>query len=174
MKADLYSPLTAEECKKAKELLLKNWGEQISNIFMLGLLLGIRISDLLNLKFSDLINNKISLIDSNRNFRVNSEVYVSPIVKEIITEIRNKHPTDEYIFQSRHRTNCKQPKPLSNQYVYKAFKDISDRMNVKLSAKSIRNTYIKSLTEAVKPESHNPVFSYSSLKKSLGHAPSKK
>jgi len=174
MNADLYPPLTAEESKKAKELLLKDRGEQISNIFMLGLLLGIRISDLLNLKFSDLINNKILPTDSNRSYRVNSEIYNSPVVKEIITEIRNKHPTDEYIFQSRKISNCKKPKPISKQYVYKAFKDISDRMNVKLSAKSIRNTYIKSLTKAVKPENHNPVFIYSSLKKSLGPIHSKK
>tara|TARA_R110002012_G_scaffold76827_2_gene194227 strand:+ start:22325 stop:22849 length:525 start_codon:yes stop_codon:yes gene_type:complete len=174
MKADLYSTLTAEECKKAKELLLKNWGEQISNIFILGLFLGIRIKDLLNLKFSDFINNKKLLIASNRSCHVNTNIYVSPEVKEIIAEIRNQHPTDEYIFQSRHRTNCKQTKPISKQYVYKAFKNISDQMNVKLSAKSIRNTYIKSLIEAVKPENHNPVFIYSSLKKSLGHIHSKK
>lgn len=158
MKTDLYPPLTAEECRKAKELLLKHWGEQISYFFMLGLSSGLSINNLLNLKFSDLVNNKILLIDSNRNYFVDSEAYASPLVKEIITEIRKKYHADEYIFQSRNNSNCKKPKPISKKYVYKVFKNISVQMNVKLSDKSIRNTYIKSLTEAVKPENHNPVF----------------
>jgi integrase len=144
---ELYIPKTEEEIKKVEDLLLSHCGTQMRDIWRLGLVLGLRINELLQMKFSDL-NGEISQIELSKT-RQNSisSIHLSPTVKEIILSIKKQHPLDKFVFQSRSSRNIKnrESKPISRQAVYKAFKEVGDILNVKLSPHSMRRAAVINL-----------------------------
>jgi integrase len=148
---EIYTPQTPEEILKVKDLLFKNCGSQMRDFWTLGAALGLRINELLQMKFDDLdldcdqSSLKYTFQKSRNNKTIS--INVPSIAKEVISNIKKEHPKDTYVFQSRNSRNRlnKEHKPISRQAVYKAFKDVGEVLNERLTAHSMRRVFAKDL-----------------------------
>ena len=147
--ANIYIPKTGEEIKKIEGLLSSHCGTQIKDIWRLGICLGLRINELLQMKFSDLNGDILQVELSKSRHNSISNIHISPSAKEIISSIKKQHPKDKFVFQSRNSRNIKnrESKPISRQAVYKAFKEVGDILNVKLSPHSMRHAAVLNMLQ---------------------------
>ncbi len=145
MTINLYTPKTKEEIQKIENLLLSLHGTQIKDVWKVGLCLGLRIDELLPIEFKDINNDTLQLkIYKTRNNNT-SIIHITPRVKEIILSIRNRHPMDEFVFQSHNKLDIKNKvsKPISKQAIHEAFKNVGEILNMKISPNSMRHTAVK-------------------------------
>jgi integrase len=144
--------VTVSEVHLIENLFLKHFGPQMADLWILGVQTGLRIGELLQLRFTDLNVDTLdlSIFDNKCKTPKNNCIRLSSEASKVILKIRKNHPKDIYVFQSRNSRsviNIK-PKPISRQAVYKAFKDISDILNRKLSPNIMRRlAAIKLMTE---------------------------
>jgi integrase len=149
MNTELYIPRTGEEIKKVEDLFLRHCGTQVKDIWRLGTCLGLRINALLQIKFSGLDGDILQIEPStNPNNRI-SKIHLTPTAKEIILSIKKQHPLDTFVFQYRNSRNIKNRefKAISQQAVSKAFKEVGDILNVKLSPHSMRLVAVNNLSQ---------------------------
>ena len=141
MNTELFIPKTAEEMKKIEDLLLMHCGTQIRDFWRLGMLLGCRTNELLQVKFSDLNDDTLQIQFSKTRQNSISNIHLTPEAKEIILSIKKQYPQDRFVFQSRKSRNIKnkEPKPISRQAVYEAFKKVGDDLSVKFTPHSMRH-----------------------------------
>ncbi|AWB57458.1 tyrosine-type recombinase/integrase [Colwellia sp. Arc7-D] len=141
MNTELFIPKTAEEMKKVEDLLLIHSGAQIRDFWRLGVFLGCRINELLQVKFSDFNGDTLQIQFSKTRQNSISNIHLTPEAKEIILSIKKQYPQDKFVFQSRKSRNIKnkEPKPISRQAVYEAFKKVGDNLSVKLTPHSMRH-----------------------------------
>jgi integrase len=134
--------VTLSETHLIEKLFLKHFGEQMADVWILGTSTGLRIGELLQLRFSDLNVETLdlSIYSTKDRTQKKTSIHLSNETTDVILRIRRNHPTDTYVFQSRNsrRVINIKPKPISRQAVYKAFKDISDIVNKKLSPNVMR------------------------------------
>jgi integrase len=141
MNNELFIPKTEEERKKVEDLLLKHSGTQIRDLWRLGLLLGCRINELLQIKFSDLNDDSLQIQFLKTRHNNMSNISLTPEAKEVIINIKNQYPQDEFVFQSHDSKNIKdrESKPISRQAVYRAFKKVGVELGVKLTPQTMRH-----------------------------------
>ncbi len=132
--------ITDEDTLKLVPILLKkHHGQQFQDIWVVGVNLALRISDLLNIKYSDISNNRLRITESKTNKNV--DIPLNKKAASVIKSIMNQHPDCVYLFQSRASRNLSgRIKPLSRQSVSAAFKDVGEMVDVKLSSHSLRKT----------------------------------
>ena len=130
-------------------MLLKHCGSQIKDIWKLGLLLGLRIDELLQLQFSDLTEDSLYIKQFKARTHSIATISLHPKGKALILNIKKQHPTDKFVFQSRNSRNIKnkEAKPISRQAVYRAFKEVGDIMEVKLTPNSIRHAFAANIVK---------------------------
>ena len=148
MDKEIYTPRTQEEIKKIENLILKHCGTQMRDVWRLGVQLGLRIDELLQIKFEHIVNNNLSrltVIKTRNNESLTTNL--SPVAVEVVSNIRKEYPTDTYVFQSRNSRNRanKEPKPISRRAVVKAFSNIGELLNVRLTANSMRQIFVTKL-----------------------------
>ena len=106
---------------KSMRTMLK--GESLRNelLFVFGINVGLRISDILKLKYSDLVYPNLKVKDScsitEKKTGKTNKFYIGPIVKKLLENyIKETNPEslDEYIFKSRKGKN----KPISRQHAW--------------------------------------------------------
>ncbi|PCH94701.1 MAG: hypothetical protein COB83_10820 [Gammaproteobacteria bacterium] len=160
MITELFIPKTSEEMKKVEDLLLKHSGTQVRDIWRLGLLLGCRINELLQIKFSDLNGEELHIQFSKKRFNSISNISITPTAKKIILNIKMQYPQDDFVFQSRNSRNIKnrEPKPISRQAVYEAFKKVGDDLSVKFTPHSMRHAAAWQLFSNFNSSSDIPTF----------------
>lgn len=84
--------------KLVSHLLTRTYGQQMADIWNVGLNLALRISDLLSVKFSDIQNDRITLREGKTGKL--ATIKLNDKAKEIIERIRIENPTHVYLFQS--------------------------------------------------------------------------
>ncbi|AEB77547.1 site-specific integrase [Clostridium botulinum] len=106
---------------KAMRTYLK--GESIRNelLFVFGINVGLRISDILKLRFSDLVYPDFKIKDSclitEKKTGKSNRFYIGPIIKKVLEtyiQIAKPESLDEYIFKSRKGVN----KSISRQHAW--------------------------------------------------------
>jgi integrase len=144
---EIYTPLTSTDALKVENLLFKCSGSQMRDLWKLGVVLGLRISELLQLKLEDFYfeGDKCVLkytpqkTYNNKTLSIN----VPAILNDVISNIKKDHAADTYLFQSRNSRNSrnKEPKPVSRQAVYKAFNEVGEILNERLTPHSMRRFF---------------------------------
>ena len=121
-------------------LLEIRFSKQISRVWLFGLNVGLRISDLLSIKFSD-INNDRLLIKESKTGKV-ANIKLNNKAVKIMKEIKGEHPMHIYLFQSYRNQQSlnKAPAPLSRRSIAKAFYEVGLETNIALGTHSLRKT----------------------------------
>jgi len=128
---------TKKQIKCIEDLFYKHFGAQMRDVWNLGLCTGLRLNELLILRFADFDIDTLELTICEAK---KMKISMSNEALAIILKIRRQHPTDEFIFQSRRSRNVIniEPKPISNQAIHKAFKDVAGILNEKFSPRTMR------------------------------------
>ncbi|PWW39473.1 phage integrase family protein [Idiomarina loihiensis] len=138
--AEVQAVKDLDQVKLIGHLLLKTYGQQIADIWNVGLNLALRISDLLSIRFSDIQGDRLVLRESKTG-KVAS-IKLNDKARTIIERIRSEHPDHTYLFQSyRNRWSINQsPRPLSSRYVNRAISMIGEEVGLDLGTHSMRKT----------------------------------
>lgn len=131
---------TTRDIHAITTLLEKHHGQQMRDVWVLGLNLALRISDLLSIKFSDIDNNFLKIKEGKT--RKLATIKLNSTATEIIDRIKQDHPDSEFVFQSRRSRNIDKSKPnaITRQAVANAFKEVGDIVGIQLSTHSMRKT----------------------------------
>ena len=115
--------------------LLKFFGERERDVWVFGINTALRISDLLNIRFSDIQGDTLPL----REAKTGKQRTIKLNEKALQVIERRRLLGDEYLFQANSR-NVKAVKPVSRQYIARAFKDVGDHLGLNISTHSMRKT----------------------------------
>lgn len=126
--------------KLVSHLLSRTYGQQMADIWNVGLNLALRISDLLSVKFSDIQGDRLTMREGKTGKL--ATIKLNDRAKTIIERIRIENPDHEYLFQSyRNRWSLnKGPRPLSRRYVSRAIASIGEEVGLPLGTHSMRKT----------------------------------
>lgn len=138
--AEVHAIKQRETVGRIGELLHQQFGQQMADIWNVGVNLALRISDLLSVRFTDIENDRLILTESKTGKTAN--IQLNDKAKGILQRIRQEHPAHEYVFQSyrNHQARYQGSKPLSRRAVTKAFSAIGDKLNLALGTHSMRKT----------------------------------
>lgn len=79
-------------------LLERHFGQQMADVWNIGLNLALRISDLLAIKFSDIDGDRLNIIEQKTGKR--ASIKLNPKTLALIEAIHQRHPEHVYLFQS--------------------------------------------------------------------------
>ena len=138
--AEVQAVKDLDKVKLVGYLLEKTYGQQIADVWNIGLNLALRISDLLSIRFSDIQGDRLILREGKTGKL--ATIKLNEKVRTTIGRIRAEHPDHVYLFQSyrnRWSTN-RAPKTLSRRYVSQAISMIGEEVGIKLGTHSMRKT----------------------------------
>ncbi|MBR9728290.1 site-specific integrase [Shewanella intestini] len=121
-------------------LLKRHYGQQMADVWEIGLNLALRISDLLATRFSDIRGDKLCITEQKTGKQ--AKILLNDKTKSLIEAIRQRHPDHVYLFQSHrsHQVQRTEPKPLSRRAVTKAFAFVGEDIQLALGTHSMRKT----------------------------------
>jgi len=141
-----------------ERLYEKNY--KIEAIWILGLQIGLRISQLLSIQYEDVDFDSQLLISIDvKTCRLNNLILNGKAI-EVINRLRELNPNDEYLFQAT-GNRVAGIKPVSRQYVTKCFSQVASNLKINLSTHSMRKTRGYML--------HKQTNNLAYVRKSLGH-----
>lgn len=119
---------------KGLKIIKTDKNYKLGFLIVLGINVGLRISDLIKITFEDLENDSIILIESKTNKK--RIIKLNDNVKKafILLKERNKNNTG-YVFTSNQNT------VISSQYVNRKLKEIFGTKNLSISSHSLRKTF---------------------------------
>lgn len=143
-----------------RDFLTKHYGTHYSDIWMLGVNIALRISDLLNLTMEDarvgISTGCIVVLEQKTAYRTKNKgteneerfrtkvrpryIQINKTAAEILRNRLDSHPGDEYLFQSHCNRAGGQAKALTRQAVYYAFREAGNSIGVKIGTHSMRKT----------------------------------
>lgn len=115
----------------------KHYSLKVVCIWELGLNLALRISDLLDIKYTDINDGYLTITESKTNKE--AKIHLNTKAVDIIKSLRDANPNDTYLFQAT-GNRVVGVKPLSRQYVTKAFKEVADIVSIHIGTHSMRKT----------------------------------
>ena len=129
---------TRDEINSITHLLKKVGGQLYSDVWKVGINLGLRISDLLSLKYSDLDLENRTLRLKEQKTGKNKEIRLNNTVVEIVERRRNELQKDEWLFQVH--SNRKKNSPISRYSVSKKFQEVGEIVGIQLGTHSMRKS----------------------------------
>ena len=96
--AEVQAVKSLDTVKLISHLLDRHYGQQMADIWNVGLNLALRITDLLSIRFSDIQDDRLLLKEGKTGKLANIKLNQKTI--EIIHRIKTEHPTHLYLFQS--------------------------------------------------------------------------
>tara|TARA_R110001583_G_scaffold1612_7_gene12722 strand:- start:1616 stop:2137 length:522 start_codon:yes stop_codon:yes gene_type:complete len=142
-----------EMLERISVLLEKHHSIQMANIWKLGIITGLRLSNILEIKLENISSEK-AFITKNKSLNGEmQEVILSSEALKIINSIRKANPDSEYLFQSLRSRNVtnKESRPLTRQAVNFAFKEVGDMLNIQLTPNMMRHSYITQFLSHLTP-----------------------
>jgi integrase len=137
---DVEAVKTKEEILIVERLLRAHHGDMYGDIWRIGVNVALRISDLLAIRYEDLdLDSQLfSLIEGKtgkaRHVRLNNTAL------SLIQKRREQYPDDIYLFQVHSNRTASIVKPVSRVSVARAFKDIGDRIGIRIGTHSMRKS----------------------------------
>lgn len=115
----------------------KNYRDYV--LFMTGLHLGLRISDILELKVKDVKNRDHIYIREEKTDKEN-KIIINSELKEIFDKHIKGKPLNQYLFK---RDRGKKNKPISRQRVWQILNELADEFEYKdpIGCHSLRKTF---------------------------------
>lgn len=138
--AEVEAVKSRDTVKLVSHLLKRTYGQQLADVWDIGLNLALRISDLLSIRFSDVQEDRLTLRESKTG--KTATIKLNDKARAVIDRIRVDNPAHIYLFQSyRSRWSLsKSPKPLSRRYVLNAISSIGEEVGLTLGTHSMRKT----------------------------------
>lgn len=138
--AEVSAVKSIDKINLISHLLEIRFSKQMSQVWLFGLNVALRISDLLSIKFSDINNGRLLIKESKTGKLANIKLNNKALM--IIEEIKNEHPMHIYLFQSYRNQQSlnKAPAPLSRRSIAKAFHQIGEEIKIDLGTHSLRKT----------------------------------
>lgn len=138
--AEVQAVKNLDTVKLISHLLDRHYGQQMADIWNVGLNLALRITDLLSVQFTDIQDQRLLLKEGKTGKLANIKLNQKTI--EITNRIRRQHPDHTYLFQSyrNQRAGNLPPAPLSRRYVSRAFALIGEDVGIDLGTHSMRKT----------------------------------
>lgn len=136
-----------QEIAQVRTLLKQQYGPQAAQIWELGCLLGLRVSDLLGLKWSDIegfdVDGYFEIVEQKTRFKKTKaadgsiqrterparRIYTNGRARSLLARMQADNPDHTYIFQSPRRSkNLGRIKPLDRTTVYKWLKAVEPQI----------------------------------------------
>lgn len=138
--SEVHAVKNLDTVKLVSHLLERTYGQQIADVWNLGLNLALRISDLLSIRFEDIHSDRVVLTEGKTGKL--ATIKLNDKAREIIERRRAEYPDHVYLFQShRNRWSLrKEPRPLSRRYVSFAISMIGEEVGLALGTHSMRKT----------------------------------
>lgn len=122
---------------KNMERVLKEQSERNYMLFVFGIHIGLRISDILNLKVSDVMGCTYVWVTEKKTGKRNKFVIPDGLKKEIANYVYDMDP-DDYLFQSRKGFN----QPIGRGQAYRIIRAAGVRVGLKnLGTHTLRKTF---------------------------------
>ncbi len=121
-------------------LLERHFGQQMRDVWEIGLNLALRISDLLAIRFCDIDDDTLTLREQKTGKL--ARIKLNAKTKARISAIHQAHPHHLYLFQSYRSPGAENrpPRPLSRRAVTKAFMLVGQELKLALGTHSMRKT----------------------------------
>ena len=124
-----------EKVDKMKEFL-RNKSERDYIMFVLGITVGLRISDILSLKKEDLLKTHIDIVE--KKTRKRKRVKIPGYIKKELFAYVNQLTDGSYVILSRQGTN----KPIDRSTAYRILREAADHVNLKeIGTHTLRKTF---------------------------------
>lgn len=138
--AEVQAVKELDAVKLVGHLLQRTYGQQMADIWTVGLNLALRVSDLLSIKFDDIRGDRLTLKEGKTG-KV-ATIKLNEKAKAVIERIHADNPDHVFLFQSyRNRWSInREPKPLSRRYVSRAISQIGKEIGLTLGTHSMRKT----------------------------------
>lgn len=138
--SEVHAVKDLDTVRLVNHLLERTYGQQIADVWSLGLNLALRISDLLSIRFDNIQGDRVELIEGKTGKRATIKLNTKAI--EIVERRRRENPEHVFLFQShRNRWSLKkEPRPLSRRYISRAISMIGEEVGIALGTHSMRKT----------------------------------
>ncbi|WP_162533762.1 site-specific integrase [Colwellia sp. Arc7-D] len=138
--------LTFKDIDKFKETLIEDGNQQILDVFTILLRTGLRLPLILNIEFEHINfdSGEIWIDTIRKGGLYKSQVNINSECLDLFKRLRQLHPHDKFVFQSR-KSNYqknKEASPISRQSVNKAFKSASNKVSVPITSNSLRQAFL--------------------------------
>lgn len=140
---NFVEPIRSKEKIEQMKIELRKTGERNYLLFVFGINVGLRISDIIKLKVRDVLNmygqmnTHIELREKKTNkfkrFKINQK-----LAEELFQFVRNMNP-DDYIFQSRNGKN----KPITRVQAYRILNQVAKNIGIveKIGTHTLRKSF---------------------------------
>lgn len=124
-----------EKVDKIKEYL-RNKNERDYIMFLLGITVGLRISDILSLKKEDLLKTHIDIVE--KKTRKRKRVKIPGYIKKDLMAYINQLSDGSYVILSRQGTN----RPIDRSTAYRILREAAEHANLKeIGTHTLRKTF---------------------------------
>ena len=131
---------TKEEIVMIERLLRTHHGDLYGDVWRIGINLSLRISDLLAILYKDLdLDNCLYAVREGKTGKVRL-IRLNCTALSLIQDRRNKYPSDIFLFQVHSNRTSGLVKPVSRVSVARVFKDVGERIGIKLGTHSMRKS----------------------------------
>ena len=127
---------------------LKKHSPDYADIWIFGLNVSLRITDLLSLQYGAFDLEKRQLVLVEQKTGKSREVRLNDGAMQIINKRRKMYPEDIFLFQTHSNRAKHLKKPISRVAVAQKFKAVGDKFKLKVSTHSMRKTRGKWLYES--------------------------
>lgn len=119
------------------ESYLKDKNKRDYILFLCGITLGLRISDLLDIKVKDILNKDIIYIKEKKTGKI-KEIAISKKLKSELKKYYKDSPKEEYLFKSRNGVN----KPIGRDRAYRIIRETGEKFGLnRIGTHSLRKTF---------------------------------
>ena len=127
-----------EQIGEIETLLKHHHGQIYADIWRIGLNLSLRISDLLAIRYSDIdLDNRSYTLKEGKTGKTR-HIRLNDAALAVIQRRRKEWPDDIFLFQVH--SNRAKGKPIRRETVSRAFKDVGERLGIRLGTHSMRKT----------------------------------
>jgi len=128
--------LTIDEIDEVKRLLIKFHPPIYTDIFNMGLNVGLRTSELLSIRFDNIKDGSLRV-----NKTKTKHVALNNTALKVVTKRRSQYPDDEYVFTS-HAHRSTGVDAVNTRAVRRIFEHIAQSLNIRFNTHSMRKTFL--------------------------------
>ena len=139
-----------EQIEQVERKLRKHYGDIYADVWVLGVNVALRISDLLSIRLADVVGRDTLTLTEAKTGKVRL-ITLNARARDVIKRRAAANPHHEWLFQStsnRAKASCK---PITRQAVSAAFKEVGEIVGIHLGTHSMRKTRGRAMFEAGTP-----------------------
>lgn len=131
-----------DQIKRMRRLLFLTYGQQMADLWDIGINTGLKPSDLLNIKYCNIKEGRLFNLAGNPNNKRPQVIVLNNKTLSIIKRMRMENIDHIYLFQSHRWVGAKNhsPRPISQRFVSRSISAIGKELGLNLAMSSMRKT----------------------------------